>query len=66
MARSLKTNGLQELTALERRVNRQYSLGRITKADQDNLLIKIGEIRNAIIRMSEKDEDGKEVEEGWL
>lgn len=66
MARPLKVNGLQDLDALKRRVMRQNSLGRIRPADAENLLIKIEDIRNTIIKMSEKDEDGREVEEQWL
>ena len=56
MARSLKTKGLEELEQLRRRVNRQHSLERISKADRDFLNEHLDIVEARIIRMDEADD----------
>lgn len=53
MAGSLKDMGIKELGALKKRVNRQYTLGRINKGDRDNLVTKIDDLEAYIIKMPE-------------
>lgn len=55
MARGLKSLGMEELGRLKRRVNRQYSLERITKPDKDFIVQRIDEIEARIVSMSEKE-----------
>ena len=55
MARGLKTNGLETLENLRKRVQRQYTLSRIAKADHDVLIEKLNEIEAHILAMNEFD-----------
>ena len=54
MALRLKDKGREELAALKLRVNRQFTLERISKGDADYLIELINEIDAHIIKMSEK------------
>lgn len=56
MAKSLKTQGMEEIGLLKRRVLRQHSLGRISAQDRDELATMIGRIEAKIVRMDEKQE----------
>ena len=53
MAGSIKEYGKKELEAFRKRVNRQFTLGRITGGDRDNLIKKIDDIEAYIIKMPE-------------
>lgn len=57
MADRLKDKGLRdELAPFKRRVLRQSSLGRVSKADADWLVGKLDEIEAFVIKMKEKPE----------
>lgn len=57
MAKSLKTNGLQELSSLKKRTIRQRQLGRIREADKAELIAMINKLEAHIIDMSEEGDD---------
>lgn len=57
MARGLKSAGMEELRALKRRVIRQHSMERISRADRDALVDLINEIEARIISMEEAVDD---------
>jgi len=61
MAKSLKTNGMQELDALKRRVTRQFTLRRITRKSHDDLLGAINTLEVMITELHEEggDDDGE-------
>ena len=56
MARSLKDAGMEELSGLKRRVNRQHALQRIHRSDRDELVELIDQIEAKIVSMDEKEE----------
>lgn len=66
MARSLKTNGLQELAALRKRAIRQFSMGRIGIKDYERILALIKDLEAHIVSMIEKDGYGRDADEEWL
>jgi hypothetical protein len=53
MAGSLKTIGLEELSALRKRVLRQHQLGRISRGDKENLITKMDDVEAYIVKMKE-------------
>lgn len=57
MARGLKSAGMEELRALKRRVIRQHSMERISRADRDALVDLIHDIEARIISMEEAVDD---------
>lgn len=61
MAERLKDKGLRdELRPFKRRVHRQASLGRISKADADWIIKRVNDIEARVIKMSEKPEKERE------
>lgn len=60
MARTLKSKGLEELRSLNRRIDRQYRLGRIGKKDWANLISRGKEMESIIVNMIELNEQGEE------
>lgn len=62
MAKGLKTNGLEEVNRLARRVRRQYSLGRIERLDAQYLESRLAECYERIKVMPEQDEDEAAIE----
>lgn len=57
MAKGLKSAGMEELRAFKRRVIRQHSMERISKADRDKLIGWIDAIEAHVIYMSEVIDD---------
>lgn len=62
MARGIKTLGMHEIEAFRKRVIRQYSMERISRADHDFLIDAVDGIKARIVKMDEK---GGETEQ-WL
>lgn len=60
MARTLKSKGLEELRSLNRRIDRQYRLGRIGKKDWANLISHGKTMESIIVNMIELNEQGEE------
>lgn len=60
MARTLKSKGLEELRSLNRRIDRQYKLGRIGKKDWTNLISHGKAMEAIIVNMTEINEHGEE------
>lgn len=60
MARTLKSKGLEELRSLNRRIDRQYRLGRIGKKDWVSLSQRGKEMESIIVNMIELNEQGEE------
>lgn len=56
MVKPLKSNGLQEVDGLRKRVRRQYSLDRIGRDDALYIEKRCDEIERRIIDMNEEDE----------
>ena len=65
MARSLNTNGREELGQLKRRVVRQESLGRISHHDAKILTKMINELDAQIIKTNELDEPNQQQEHSF-
>lgn len=66
MARTLKTKGMEELTGLRRRIDRQFSLGRISRRDWEKLKRLGDELSATIVNMREINEYGEEEgEDEW-
>lgn len=53
MAEALKTKGIEELSAVRKRVIRQYGKQAISKGDYDKLIKMIDDLEAHIIRMPE-------------
>lgn len=62
MAKSLKTAGIKEVTALRVRVNRQFALERILPSDRDRLIKLLDQFEAHVVSMSETDPDNQEVQ----
>jgi hypothetical protein len=60
MARSLKTRGIEVVGNLRRRAQRQHTLGRISRPDMENIVIKCDELEAAIVKMAERGDDLEE------
>jgi len=60
MAKSLKEAGMDEVTALRRRVNRQLALNRIGDDDAAFILEHLDKIQERIEYMYEEDLTGRE------
>lgn len=58
MAKGLQSRGLEELGLFKKRVNRQYSMERISRFDRDELISLIDQIESKVVRMNEKQEKG--------
>lgn len=58
MAKGLQSRGLEELGLFKKRVNRQYSMERISRVDRDELISLIDQIESKVVRMNEKQEKG--------
>lgn len=58
MAKGLQSRGLEELGLFKKRVNRQYSMERISRVDRDELISLIDQIESRVVRMNEKQEKG--------
>lgn len=56
MAKSLKTLGLEEATALRARVRRQYALGRIDDGAYSELSNLMSQFIDCVEKMEEKDD----------
>lgn len=60
MARSVKDAGMEELSALKKRVNRQHALERIPRNQRDDLVEMIETLEVYIVEiLDEKQEDKK-------
>ena len=57
MAKGMKSRGMMELRALKKRLNRQHSLGRISRTDADFIRDLLDQVEARIITMEEKGED---------
>lgn len=66
MAERLKDKGLRdELRPFKRRVQRQASLGRISKADADWLVKQLNNVEARVMKMNEKPEKEREFNYGY-
>ena len=65
MAVGLKTNGLETVESLRKRIRRQYSLRRISKHDHDVLIEKANDIEAYILKMDELDPKLEKLESDW-
>ena len=64
MAHGLKSTGRRELGALRKRVTRQLSLERISRADHDYIIHRLDEVDAKIVSMIEDGEE-EEVKPPW-
>lgn len=60
MARSLQTRGLDDITSVKKRAERQRALGRISRQDCDWIVDHLDELSAYIVRMDEKDDKEEE------
>lgn len=57
MAKSLKTNGMKEISVFKARVIRQHNLGRIGSRDKNELIELIHQIEAKVVKMREEGND---------